>query len=84
MTILGGALLAVILGNVAGFGAPVTDLSSATPDDSSMIIGGGSLPPHPTFPPLETVGQIVNATVGFQATPTPIPIITLGPPTPTP
>lgn len=87
LTILGGALLAVILGNLAGFGAPVGDLSSPTPEDSSTIIGGGSLPPRVTFPPIDTLGGVVNPTVGFEVTPTPIPIITLGPsasPSPSP
>lgn len=84
LTILGFALLAVVLGNLAGLGGPVGDLSSPTPEDSSTIIGGGSLPPRPTFPPIDTLGPIVNPTVGFQATPTPIPIITLGPPTQSP
>ena len=84
LTILGGALLALMLGNLAGFGAPVADLSSPTPDDSSTLVGVGSLAPHPTFPPLETLGAIVNPSTGFEATPTPIPIITLAPPTPSP
>jgi hypothetical protein len=79
LTILGGALLAVIAGNLAGFSGLVGDLASPTPEDTSTIIGGGSLPPRPTFPPVDTLGPIVNPTVGFEATPTPIPIITLGP-----
>lgn len=85
LTILGGALLAVILGNLAGYGAAVGDLASPTPEDSSTIIGGGSLPPVVTFAPIETLGEIVDPTVGFEASPTPIPVITLGPsPSPTP
>ena len=87
ITILGGALLAVIIGNLAGFMVPTGDLASPTPEDTSTIIGGGSRPPRVTFPPVDTLGGVVNPTVGFQATPTPIPIITLGPsqsPSPSP
>src|SRR5262245_44712387 len=54
------------------------------PIDSGIVVGGNSLPAPLTQPPLATVGQVVNPSAGLDASPTPIPIITLGPPTPTP
>jgi outer membrane biosynthesis protein TonB len=83
LTILGGALLAVVAAQLT-MSVPAGSISSPTPPDTGEVIGGESQGPGPTFPPLETIGQIVNPSVHLEATPTPIPIITLGPPTPSP
>jgi len=80
-TILGGALIAILASRLLG-GGIVIDPASPTPAESGVVIDGGSLPPLPTLAPLATLGPVVNASVGFKATPTPIPIITLPPPTP--
>ena len=50
---------------------------------SGIVIG--SLPPGSTFQPPTTFPPIVDPSLGIDATPTPIPVITLGPsPKPTP
>jgi PKD repeat protein len=78
LTILGGAVLAVLLVNLSGFGAPMVDAGSPTPPDTGLVVARSEAP-IPTLPPLDTLGPIVNSSVGIEATPTPIPIITLGP-----
>src|SRR6185503_18155105 len=55
---------------------------SATPYPSGVTVG--SLPAPVTLPPAATFGGIIDPSLGIDATPTPIPVITLGPPTPTP
>jgi hypothetical protein len=78
------AIVLVLLGAQAflprGAGLP-TD--SAIP--SAVVIG--SVPPGSSVAPVETFGPIIDPSLGIDATPTPIPVITLGPthsPTPTP
>jgi hypothetical protein len=83
LIILAGALLAIGASKLV-VPDPVGSLSSPPPGDTGLFIGVGSEAPPPTIPLLATVGQIVNPSVHLEATPTPIPIITLGPPTPTP
>jgi outer membrane biosynthesis protein TonB len=83
LTILGGALLAVVAAQLT-MSVPAGATGSPTAPDTGEVIGGDSQDPGPTFPPIETIGQIVNPSVHLEATPTPIPIITLGPPTPSP
>jgi len=58
--------------------------SSATPRESAIAIG--SLPDQTglLFSAAPTIGAIVNPSLHLDATPTPIPLITLPPPTPTP
>lgn len=60
--------------------------STGLPTDSSIPspIILRSLPPGVTLAPGETLGPIIDPSLGVDATPTPIPVITLGPPTPTP
>jgi hypothetical protein len=56
------------------------------PTDSSIPspITLRSLAPGVTLAPGETLGPIIDPSLGVDATPTPIPVITLGPPTPSP
>jgi hypothetical protein len=82
LTILGGALLAVIAAQLT-MPAP-GGAAGSQPPDTGEVIGGESQAPGPTFPPIQTIGQVVNPSVHLEATPTPIPVITLGPPTPSP
>jgi hypothetical protein len=61
---------------------------TGAPTESGDIPSGvvvGSLPPGMTLPPGVTFGPGVNPSLGIDATPTPIPVITLGPsPSPSP
>lgn len=80
-TILVGVVLALLGAQVflpKGNGGPTDsgDLSSG------VVIG--SLPPGYSLPPGVTFGPILNPSLGIDATPTPIPVITLGPETPSP
>ncbi|HEY2916106.1 MAG TPA: hypothetical protein VGI98_02720 [Candidatus Limnocylindrales bacterium] len=83
-TILSGAAIALALAQLAGLTNPVAIVSSPTPAGSEEVIGVASVGAVPTLPGLATIGPIVNASAGLDATPTPIPIITLGPPSPSP
>jgi hypothetical protein len=50
---------------------------------SGIVVG--SLPPDVTLAPGQTLGPIIDPSLGIDATPTPVPVITLGPsPAPTP
>jgi PKD repeat protein len=57
---------------------------SPTPQSSGIAIGSGPLDTGFNFTPIPTVGPPVDASNGINATPTPVPVITLGPPTPRP
>jgi hypothetical protein len=59
-------------------------LATETPGTSAILVG--SLPAQTglNFSAPPTLGNVVNPSLGLDATPTPVPIITLGPPTPTP
>jgi PKD repeat protein len=82
--ILGGAVVAAIIAQLAMGGGQGAGQPTETPPSSEIVVGVGTGGPGPTIPPLPTIGQIVNPSVAIDATPTPIPIITLGPPTPSP
>lgn len=82
LTILGGAVLAVLIGELAGFGVPAADLASPTPAASTIVTAETQLP-SATLRALSTLGPIVNPIV-VGGSPTPVPIVTLPPPTPTP
>lgn len=84
-TILIGVILALLGAQVflpAGSGAPI---GSAMAFPSGVAIG--SLPPPVSLAPGETFGPIIDPSLAIDATPTPIPVITIGPtlsPTPVP
>lgn len=81
-TILVAVALALGIAQLAGLAGAVEP--DPTQPGSEEVIGVASGEPLLTLPPLATIGQIVNPSAGLDATPTPIPIITLGPPTPSP
>lgn len=83
LIILGGALAAILLAQLTTSHGPATATGSPTPPSSEEVVVGNSQA-FLTLPPLSTIGEIVNPSTGFGATPTPVPFITLGPPTPTP
>ncbi len=68
------ALLAWQTFGLGGSGQPTE--SDAIP---SGVVVGSSLPPGMSLPPGFTFGPIVDPSLGIDATPTPIPVITLGP-----
>src|SRR3954471_10505067 len=80
LTLLGGALLAITIARLVVPENPAGATSSPTPEDTGGIVARGSNGPGLTLPPLDTLGPLVNPSTGLSATPTPIPIITLGPP----
>jgi len=84
LVILGAAVLAILVGRLAVPDLGATAPSAEPPGGSAVVVGMQSDGPEVTVPPLATLGPVVNASAGLAATPTPIPIITLGPPTPTP
>lgn len=63
-----------------------TGIASATETPGTSAILVGSLPAQTglNFSAPPTLGNVVNPSLGLDATPTPVPIITLPPPTPTP
>jgi outer membrane biosynthesis protein TonB len=63
-----------------------TGIASATETPGTSAILVGSLPAQTglIFSAPPTLGNVVNPSLGLDATPTPVPIITLAPPTPTP
>jgi hypothetical protein len=82
-TILIGVVIALLVGqtlipaNTAGPGA------SDTPLPSTVAIGSAA--PPVSLPPGVTFGPIINPSLGVDASPTPIPVITMGPtPSPSP
>jgi hypothetical protein len=81
-TILVAVALALGIAQLAGLAGAVEP--DPTQPGSEEVIGVASGEPLLTLPPLATIGQIVNPSAGLDATPTPIPIITLGPPSPSP
>jgi hypothetical protein len=82
-TILIGVILALLAYQTfvpGGVGGPT---GSETPFPSGVSVG--TLPPPVSLPPGVTFGPIVDPSLGVDATPTPIPVITLGPsPSPSP
>ena len=87
-TILMGVVLALLVGQILVPAQTAGPAGSPTPLPSTIAIGSvgppgtvlpGSVPPPPTF------GPIINPSLGIDASPTPIPVITMGPtPSPTP
>ncbi len=78
LTILGGALGAIVAWQVLGGGAPGPAAASMTlPDDTGVEVASvGALP---TVLPLATLGPIANPSIGLGASPTPVPFVTLRP-----
>jgi hypothetical protein len=84
-TILIAVVLALLAGQVFLPQQTAGPAGSPTPLPSAIAIG--SLAPPATLPPGATFGPIINPSLGVDATPTPIPVITMGPtpsPSPTP
>jgi hypothetical protein len=79
-TILIAVVLALLAGQVFLPQQTAGPAGSATPFPSAIAVG--SVGPPVTLPPGATFGPILNPSLGVDATPTPIPVITLGP-TPT-
>ena len=87
-TILIGVVLALLVGQTLVPAQTAGPDGSPTALPSTVAIGSvgppatvstGSVPPPPTF------GPIINPSLGIDASPTPIPVITMGPtPSPTP
>lgn len=57
---------------------------SPSPDATSIIAEASPTPTTLAATAIPTIGQIVNPSLGLRATPTPIPVITLPPRTPSP
>lgn len=74
--VLGGALLAIAAAQLS-VGAPGPASSVPAPDETGPAVGSPA--GLPTLPPLETFGPIVNPSVHIDATPTPVPFVTLRP-----
>jgi outer membrane biosynthesis protein TonB len=82
-TILIGLVIALLAAQALLPGYSVLPTGSPTPEPSGIAIGS-FLPPL-SLAPGETFGPIIDPSLGIDATPTPIPVITLGPsPSPTP
>jgi hypothetical protein len=83
LIILAGVLVAVLVAQFMPRSEGVAT-GSATPIPSGDVITG-SLPPPVSLPPGATFGPIVDPSLGLDASPTPIPVITMGPtPSPSP
>ena len=80
-TILIGVVLALLATQALGPPSVSTPTGSATPEASDIAIG--TVLPQPSLAPGETYAPIIDPSLGIDATPTPIPVITPGP-TPTP
>ncbi|HJW21166.1 MAG TPA: PKD domain-containing protein, partial [Candidatus Limnocylindrales bacterium] len=77
-TLVGAALLAVVAFQVlSGAGPGATPGYSTPPGQTGVAVG--SLGAGTTLPPLTTLGPIVNPGIHLEATPTPVPVITLPP-----
>lgn len=77
-------LIFVVIGLLAAQTFLPHDVGSPTDTPLPSGIVTGSLPPGVTLAPGVTIGPIIDPSLGVDATGTPIPVITLGPPTPTP
>jgi PKD domain len=83
-TILIGITLALLLAPIVLPGSSGLPGGSPTPFPSGVEIGS-STAPQLTLGPGETFGPIIDPSIGIDATPTPIPVITMGPtPSPSP
>jgi hypothetical protein len=82
-TILIAVVMLLLAGQIFLPEQTATPGGSPTPLPSAVAIG--SIPPPATLPPGATFGPILNPSLGVDATPTPIPVITMGPtPSPSP
>jgi outer membrane biosynthesis protein TonB len=82
-TILTMLVIALLAAQVLAPGGGVVPAGSPSPEPSGVVIG--SFAPPVSLGPGETFGQIVDPSLGIDATPTPIPVITMGPsPSPEP
>jgi hypothetical protein len=80
-TILVVVVLALLAWQTFARGGPGGPLASGDIPSGVVV---GSLPPGMSLPPGVTFGPVVPPSLAIDATPTPIPVITLGPPTPSP
>jgi hypothetical protein len=82
-TILIGVVLVLLAGQVFIPQQTAGPAGSATPLPSEIAIGSVQAPV--SLPPGATFGPIINPSLGVDASPTPIPVITMGPtPSPSP
>lgn len=79
-TILIGLVAALLVAQVYAPTIGIVPVGSQSPEPSAIAIG--TFGPPVTLAPGETFGNIIDPSLGIDATPTPIPVITLGP-TPT-
>jgi hypothetical protein len=77
-TIVGGGLLAIAAFQLLSGGTPGASPGFSVPPDQTGVVVG-SLDVGPTQPPAVTLGPVVNPSVNIEATPTPVPVITLPP-----
>ena len=82
-TILIGVVIALLVGQTLIPAETAAPGPSDTPLPSTVAIGSAA--PRVSLPPGVTFGPIINPSLGVDASPTPIPVITMGPtPSPTP
>ncbi len=78
-----GLVLALLVGQTLIPATTAGPAGSPTPEPSTVAIGSAG--PPATIPPPPTFGPIIDPSLGIDASPTPIPVITMGPtPTPSP
>jgi hypothetical protein len=84
-TILIGVVVALLVVRFLLPSGPATAEASPSPEDTGLVaIASSTLAPTPTDTTLVTFGNVVPPSLHLDATPTPIPVITLPPPTPRP
>ncbi len=84
-TILTGVVLALFAARFLLPSDPASALGSPSPEDTGLVALASPTPtPTPTDPGPATIGPVVPPSLHLDATPTPIPVITLPPATPRP
>jgi PKD domain-containing protein len=84
-TILLGVVLALLAVRFVLPSGPAAAVGSPSPEDTSLVaVASLTLSPMPTDTPAPTLGNVVPPSLHLDATPTPIPVITLPPATPRP
>jgi PKD repeat protein len=84
-TILIGIVLALLVVRFLLPSGPATAIGSPSPEDTGLVaVASATLPPTPGDTPAPTLGNVVPPSLHLEATPTPIPVITLPPATPRP